>query len=352
MNHLPKKYDNVFIFTNGAIGDFLMAGLCADSVGKLLPESDITIITPRNISILRELFPAYPHIKVVEVNRRNFLHAPKMLACAAWQKNLVVNQGVFKKTPFFVSLLTCLLVLRPGSVHLHFLQKASQRKPKEEGIIVFDYHLPVYENLTRLIRAHGIAISSAVPPYHFISIPNIFERYGITRGSYIVIHPCASSFSRSLPASRWANIFRYIEQNFPETKILVTGSKQDSLFIQKIFDAGVPASSVTNLAGKLSMMELVNIIDGSSGYVGVDTGITHLAGVLQKRSVVIGNLSNPCWLPSYNKNTLILAESKNCTCDGQKGGNCLYWIEGEKYYKCMIDISEESIHEGIRKMLT
>lgn len=349
--HVTRAYDNIIMFTNGAIGDFLMAGLCADSVGKALPESDVTIITPRNISILRELFSAYPHINVLEVNRRNFLHTPRMLARVAGQKNLVVNQGVFKKTPFFVWLITRLLVLRPGSVHLHFVQKALQSKSKKERVIIFDYHLPVYENLARLICAHGVVIPSSVPLYHFISIPDIIERYGVTRGSYIVIHPCASSFSRSLPASRWANIFQYIEHNFPETKILVTGSKQDVLFIQKIFDAGVPASSIINLAGKLSMVELANIIDGSCGYVGVDTGITHLAGVLQKRSVVIGNLSNPCWLPFYNKNATILTERKNCTCDGQKGGNCLYRIGGEKYYKCMVDIPDESIHEGIRKIL-
>lgn len=344
-------YDNIIMFTNGAIGDFLMAGLCADSVGNVLPESNITIITPRNTSILRELFSAYPHIKVLEVNRRNFLHTPIFLARVAGQKNLVVNQGVFKKISFFVWLLTRLLVLRSGSVHLYFLQKALQSKPKKRGVIVFDYHLPVYENLAHLVRAQGIDISSAVPLYHFISISDIFERYGIMRGSYIVIHPCASSFSRSLPAPRWANIFQYIEHNFPETKIIVTGSKQDDLFIKTIFNTGVSADSVIDLAGKLSMVELANIIDGSRGYVGVDTGVTHLAGVLQKQSVIIGNLSNPCWLPFYNKNATILTERKNCTCDGQKGGNCLYRIGGERYYKCMIDIPEESIYRSIRKML-
>lgn len=349
--HVTGAYDNIIMFTNGAIGDFLMAGLCADSVGKLLPKSNVMIITPRNASLLRELFSAYTHIKIREVNRRNFLHTPTLLARMVWQKNLVINQGVFKKIPFFVWLLTWFLVVHLRSVHLHFLQKAPQSKSKKEGIAVFDYNLSVYENLAHLIRAHGIGISSAVPLYRFVATHDIFERYGLVRDSYVVIHPCASSFARSLPASRWVNIFQYIAYNFPEMKIVVTGSKQDDVFIQTIFNTGVPPSSVVDLAGKLSMMELANIIDGSRGYVGVDTGITHLAGVLQKRSVVIGNRSNPCWLPSYNKNATILTERKNCTCDGQKGGNCLYQIGGERYYKCMIDIPEESIYEGVRSML-
>lgn len=348
--YVTGAYDNVILFTNGAIGDFLMAGLCADSVGKLLPKSNITIITPRNTSLLRELFSAYPHIKIREVNRRNFMHASTLLARMAWQKNLVIHQGVFKKIPFFVWLLTRLLVVHPRSVHLHFLQKAPQGKSKKEEVVVFDYHLPVYENLAHLVRAHGIDISPEVPLYRFVTIHNIFERYGLVRGSYVVVHPCASSFARSLPALRWVNIFQYVAHNFPETKIVVTGSNQDDVFIQTIFNAGVLIDSVVNLAGKLSMVELANVIDGSRGYVGVDTGITHLAGVLQKRSVVIGNCSNPCWLPSYNKNAIILTEHKNCTCDGQKGGNCLYQIGRERYYKCMFDIPEESIDEGVKNM--
>lgn len=346
-----KKYDNIIMFTNGAIGDFLMVGLCADSVKKVLAEGKFTIITPRNTLLLKDLFSAYSHIHVLEINRRNFLNALTLLMRVMWRKNLVVNQGVLKRIPPFVQFLARLLMLRPGSVYLYFLQKETHGKRRERGSIVFDYHLSVYENLSRLLNTQNLNISSTVPLYHFVSDQSVLERYGLVHSSYIVIHPCASSPSRSLPAVRWAGIFEYIASNFPETKIVVTGSKQDNLFIKKIFETGASANSIVNLTSKLSMMELANIIDGSRGYVGVDTGITHLAGVLQKRSVIIGNLSNPCWLPSYNKNATILTESKNCTCNGQKGGNCLYQIGEEKYYKCMIDIPEESIHEGIRKML-
>jgi len=347
-----KKYDNIILFTNGAIGDFLMGALCADSARKKLSGGEVIIFTPRNAAILQNLFFAYPHVYVLEVSRRNFLQALILLVRLVWQKNIVVNQGVFRKIPHQAQLFARLLTIHRESTYLHFIKKGVSLKHKEKGTIVFDYHLSVYENLAHLFNRENLNIPSTVPPYHFVSDASVLERYDLVHSLYVVVHPCAFSSSRSLPSVRWAEIFAYLLSNFPSMKVVVTGSNQDNLFIQKIFDAGVSPSSVVNLSGKLSMMELANVINGARGYIGVDTGITHLAGVLQKRSVIIGNLSNPCWLPVYNKNATILTERKSCTCNGEKGGDCFYLVEGKKYYKCMIDISEESIHKSIEAMLT
>jgi len=344
--HSIRKYDNVLLFTNGAIGDFLMAALCADSIGKKLVGSTISILTPRNAALLRDLFSAYPHVRVYEINRRHFLRLILLVIRKAWQKNIVVNQVVFKKIPIHLQLFARLLTMRPGSTYARFTQKDAGN-----GALIFDSRLSAYENLARLVNTQNLNVSLSVPPYRFVRDPRVFERYGLGRSSYVVVHPCAWSASRSLPVTRWADLLRYVTVNFPDLKIVITGSAYDRSFIQKIFDTTSSTVKFVNLAGKLSMMELANIVDGARGYVGVDTGITHLAGVLRKPSVIIGNRSNPYWLPHYNENAVILTESKNCTCDGKKGGNCFYRTGEEKYYKCMLDIPEESIYEKIKHML-
>lgn len=350
MNSL-KKYDNILLFTNGAIGDSLMGALCADSATKKLTRSRIIILTPRNAAILQNLFSAYSHIQVHEVNRRHFLNLLSVVVRVIGHRNIVVNQGVFTRSSFHMRLLARLLTIHRESVYLHFVQKeVSNKRTKEEGI-VFDYCFSIYENVARLLNTQNLDVSSSVPLYNFIHNQDVLERYGLKKSLYVVIHPCASSVSRSLPAARWAGLLRYIEANFPDIKIVITGSKKDKSFIQKIFETKMSTTSLVNLAGELSMTELANVIDGAHGYIGVDTGITHLAGVLRKRSVIIGNNSNPHWLPRYNENAVILTESKHCTCDGKKGGDCFYHINGERYYKCMLDISEESMYESIKNML-
>lgn len=351
-NNSTKKYDNILLFSNGSIGDFLMGALCADSARKKLTDSKIIILTPRNAAILQDLLSAYPYVSIYETNRHRFLPLLNLLMRVIWQKNMVVNQGVFKEIPFRMWLLAHLLTIRRESIYLHFAQKEISDEYSPERTIIFDYRLLMYENLARLFNTQNLNVLSSIPPYRFIHDPSVLERYSLVKFLYVVVHPCASSTSRSLPAARWTDLLKYIEANFPDTKIVVTGSEKDKLFIQKIFETGIPVTSPINLAGKLSMTELANIIDGARGYIGVDTGITHLAGVLQKRSVIIGNNSNPYWLPRYNKNAIILTENKQCTCDGKKGGDCFYHIDGKKYYKCMLDISEESLYGSIRHMLT
>ncbi len=347
-----KKYNNIVLFTNGAIGDFLMGALCAGAAAEKIKGSNVTILTPRNASIFRDLFSAYPNVQIYEANRRHFSSLVLFVVRVLWQRNLVINKMVFKNIPFHTRVFARLLTMRSGSTYVHFAREGTSDERAEKRTVAFDYHRLVYENLVRLFNTQNLGISSHIPDFHFVHDPNILERYGLTRSMYVVIHPCAFSASRSLPAARWARLLEYVATNFPDVKIVITGSKQDSHFINKISEVLPPSIPFINLSGKPSMTELANIIYGARGYIGVDTGITHLAGVLQKRSVVIGNLSNPCWLPRYNKNAVILAESKNCACDGEKGGNCFSYIDGERYYKCMLDIPEEVIYENIKNMLT
>ncbi len=347
-----RKYDNIILFTNGAIGDFLMGALCADDVRKKLGGGEVVVFTPRNSVILQNLFSAYTHVQIYEVNRRNLLCVLILLMRMIRKKNIIVNQGVFYRIPLSAKFLAKALSFHSESTYLHFAEKESPNKNYGRGVTIFDYNISVYENLARLFNTQKLGIPLHVPPYHFISNQSILKRHDLNLSSYVVVHPCAFSPSRSLPKERWAELLSYVTNNFSSIKVVITGSKQDQIFIQKISDSTVTPISFINLAGNLSMMELVNIINGARCFIGVDTGVTHIAGVLQKQSVVIGNLSNPCWLPRYNMNAVILVDRKNCTCDGQKGGDCFYRVAGDKYYRCMLDIPKESIQESIKSILT
>lgn len=347
MNHDLQTYENIFFFTNGAIGDFLMTMLSAEEVRKKASSGECTIFVPRSAPMLQGLCEGYPQIRVQAMNWRMLPLLGVLVLKNMSSKNLVVRQGVFKKSPWPTEILARLLSLRPMSRYVRFLQ--DEHQSPERGV-VFNPSILVYENLVRLMRAGGVEIPPEVPMYHFKTDEGVLKQQGLVSSAYLVVHPAAFSSVRSLPPSRWASLLGLVAKNNPALKIVVTGSAQDRAFIQK-FLPQVPQAHVVNLAGSLSMSELAQVILSARGFVGVDTGITHLAGVLRQKSVVIGNLSNPCWLPRYNKNAIILAESKNCTCDGEKGGDCFYRQGDEKYYKCLLDISDETIVREIDQMI-
>lgn len=349
MNHQFSSYDHIFFFTNGSIGDFLMTMLCAEEVRKKTSNSTCVIFTPRNASMLQELCGAYPNIQVRAMNGRA-LPALGLFVCKnMFGKNLVVRQGVFKKIPWSIEIPARLLSLWPMSRYVRFFQNGNEYRSQESGV-VFGLDILVYENLARLVGVAGVKISSEVPVYRFNVDERVVKRHGLAPAAYLVVHPSGSSPVRSLPPSRWRSVLALVAQNNPSLKIVITGSAQDDTFIQT-FLPRISQGQLINLSGKLSMPELAQVISSARGFLGVDTGVTHLAGVLRQKSVVIGNLSNPCWLPRYNERAVILTEPKSCTCDGSKGGNCFYEIGKEKYYKCMLDISDEAIVREIQDML-
>jgi len=345
-----KKYDRVIMFTNGAIGDFLMAILFLDSIKKILPWSEFIIITPRNIKILEELLLAYPKIKAVEINRHNLSGLFFLFIKSVYARTIVFDSVSFGRVYFGVRLISRFFAIFPASRRLAF-SYGKNLINSENNKTLFDYKKSIYENIVSLFNKLDFDISFSVPVYNFILDKGAVERNGLEKSSYIVVHPCASNSARSLPVERWRKIIEYIINNFSDMKVAITGSKKDLSFIKDILSVNKDLSSIVNLAGKLSMPELTNIINESNGFVGVDTGISHLAGVLHKKSLIIGNLSNPSWLPFYNKNAIILVNDKNCTCDGKKGGDCFYLLEGKKYYKCMIDIPQEFIYKNIKNIL-
>ena len=331
-----------------------MAVLFLDSAQKSLPKTELMIITPRNKNMLQDFLSAYPRINLVEVNRRNFLRALFILAKISLRKTLVINSVSFGKVPFLVRVLGVLLTIRPRSKLAMFSDSWRGKFPDGDfwgNKIAFDYKKIVYENLTRLFNVLGFNISKTVPIYNFISDEGVLLKYNLASEKYVVIHPSAFVPKRSLPANRWSEIFKYVSDNFPNMKIAITGSREDLIFIQKIMDGISSEIQTANLTGRLEMAELAKVIDNCKFYIGADTGISHLAGVLRKKSLIIGNLSNPSWLPTYNENAVILTNDENCTCDGKKGGDCFYVIDGEKYYRCMIDINQEDIYGNITKIL-
>jgi ADP-heptose:LPS heptosyltransferase len=201
----------------------------------------------------------------------------------------------------------------------------------------FDNSVLVIDNMRRLLpyflskglaqkvtgRAPTVLLATALPP-----------RFAFAKGRYIVAHLFGTSVRRSLPHIRWIRLLQEVARTFPEYPILLTGAEPDREAAEAIASA-VPGAGA--LIG-LPILEVAGVIDNAALYIGVDTGITHLAGVLQQKSVVISHFGDPAWIPTYNPNARVLANSKHCVC--RQGGECFTEEGGIWYRRCMYDISD------------
>jgi len=220
-----------------------------------------------------------------------------------------------------------------------------------------DYTAPLSRNENVFSAMAGIVATASGKkidtPIRFLFRENteVLTRYGVASGEYLFVHPFAGSEIRELSQARWVQLLHKLSTLYPHLKILISGAGKDDVAARHLRDAAMMGDILINLSGKCSVQEIASLISHAAAYLGVDTGITHLASVIQAPAVLIGNNSNPFWLPTYSTNTTILTADEHCTCDGAKGGACWVTEAGQQRYRCMVEISDETILDALREKI-
>jgi len=95
----------------------------------------------------------------------------------------------------------------------------------------------------------------------------------------------------------------------------------------------------------LPILEVAWLVGHAALYIGVDTGITHLAGVLGQKSIVISHFGDPTWIPTYNPNVRALVNSV-------RGKDAYIEEDGVRYRAAMYDISDIFFLDSVRLALS
>ncbi len=343
MSILKKKY---FYFNYGTIGDMLMAAPFLEEIHTQESDAVFVVGVANNFRLIKDMSSEYGWIDFVDLSKkRSFL---KLLPRLLFSRVTVIGPLSFGLLPTFLFVFMKLVSLGNyrnspvgftiGKEHAAYFAKKADFK-KDESFI---------RNLSKLLPLMNLKERNITPSFNFKLNTEVVPMPPLKHKEYVVFHMCAANESRSLPASRWISLLENLKDVNKDFDFVLTASKKDVEFVTHVLRAsGVSGVVVINR----SIHDIAAIIKNSALYVGVDTGITHVAGVLGARSVVIANNSNPTWLPSYNKNARILKNDAVCTCDGLKGGDCFTDFQGKKYFTCMLSLPDEDILRAIKDSL-
>lgn len=318
-------------FAMGPIGDTLMT-LAALSETTADDRVAILIIARRNSKLILDLASGMRDVTVVDASTW-------VGAVAALLQGLTVSSSrvlippTFGSHSFYTKLFAVLWSLRPGAHVIGFADKG--RVQPYRTCLVYDFSALYIDNVRRAFRVSGCSLEKegGRPSATFMPVPIDLP---FKARAYIAIHPFAANPKRSLSKERWRTLIAAVSEKYP---VVLTGSESDRQDLEWL---STGFSNVKVAAG-LPIKETAYVLEHALRYVGVDTGITHLAGVLGLDSVVVGNNSNPTWLPTYNRNARILVESSHCTCTGDKGGNCIVVVDNNEYYRCMYEVPDAVI---------
>lgn len=290
-----RSPENIIYFTNGSIGDFLMVLFLMENIHANAADVRLYIVTPRNEQLFTELLAQYPFVSIIRANR----HSLSGLARLWRYRNWCLTPPTPGRLPLATKIIARLLAVRGQLVG--FDDGAPQNAFLYTMRIAFDFSKLYCDALLDLLPALGFTRMRERPSFIFDAVPQVLSRYGLTPQTYVVLHPFGSAKVRSILGDELRQLVEYIVRTTEGVQVVISGSSADKMHIPQNLGPRVMV-----IAGDVSILELATLIKESALYIGVDTGITHLAATLGTKSFVIAHEGAANWLPYYNPNATIM----------------------------------------------
>jgi hypothetical protein len=323
----------------GAIGDALLGV----HLGRTLAASGkkLTLISSRENKFVREIVQPLPFIHFVEMPKSKIRSWVRLLFLLSAPHDLVFCPPLQGPVPLWWKLIERTATLWRGSKPVRCVGSAS---PVPSFVKKIQYNTR-QGNMFDLVPA--ICKEWDVPSR--LLQPHIdAELYGAplsVKNPYLLFNFIAPVVRRTVPVEHARNILTKISAAFPNCSLYMLCTKESRPLVERM-TKGFAVVLVENA----SASEVIRTIAGASAYVGVETGITHLACHIGVPVVVLGHRLNPSWLPYYAPNASVLFELARCLCEIDPYTCFELTPEGE-VMRCLFDIPTERVVEALKSCI-
>lgn len=271
---------NVFIFHNAALGDFVLTWPIAIAVGRVLAQSRIQYVTASGKGALAERW-----IGVESVDAESGWHGlhadeprlpdAQIKRLSAMQMGIVFAQHRDERFIGNLQKFADVPILHvspnpPAGTHIwaHQLSQLADWSVLQNAV----------QQVQNLIDAQGVATPQPA-----------------TDRRRVVIHPGSGSAHKNWSVERFIEVAQWIAKSGVDP-VFVLGEVECEQFSKHVIEQFRTAAAVVTPDSLLSLSE---IIATSCGYVGNDSGPTHLSAMLGKPTIALfGPASDPaCWRP-------------------------------------------------------
>ncbi len=330
----------------GATGDTIFGMDIVRLLNTKVPHARVLFLSTRRNNFSRDLVAPLSSISFLTFTKGNIYSWLALLFLACIPHKILVHEPMSSPMPLWWKIVLRIATLRRGSMEVRCTPQPTEHFiPKRVQVVGFDPRTDqIFDTIPRILNAWGIGTFPPLPAHLDASV---YKGGVVEKKPYIVLHLFAPSTLRSEPVTKGRELLSAIQKNFPSHQLLLTCAASEFSRAQRMAE-GLAAKIYCDL----SAATLVSLIAGADVYIGVDTGITHIACHLDIPSVVLGNRSNPCWLPYYAPRATILFDQKRCGCNGDKTGDCREETPEGPVYRCLFDIPIESIIAATKNALT
>ena len=353
---MSNRYNNFIFFSAGPVGDHAVQIDFANRFFEATGTPSLLIMKHPN-GFLKDLsIPYIDHIKHLDfVGYKGFLRMINLTFLSIFQKNCYVL--IFPiPAPFYLKLFTYFIHFFTRSRIVGFNLEGSKNFPVGKGYISFlgkNNVIPLlpemfYKSANKMLVFLGYKEVSETPKIDYVFQDNIFKKFNILKYEYIAFHVSPSHHFRSLPSDRWNKIIKSVINNFPETKIVFTGTKNDIPFIKECI-IGISDINIRIAAGETNAQELLTLYANAKVNIVVQTGNALLIAMLHAPSVVVNIKGTAMFYYGFNEKAKILFSEKDCICDPFETNCNMISYKGKEYMACLFNISDDEIIDAIIK---
>jgi heptosyltransferase-2 len=123
----------------------------------------------------------------------------------------------------------------------------------------------------------------------------------------LALHPGSGSERKNWPEAKWAELLAQLTRT-TDVDLLLIGGAAEGTRLERL--AGRLPSERVRLASQLPLTDLAGLLTGCMGFVGHDSGITHLAAALDLPGLVLwGDTAQAIWRPRSERMRILAAAS-------------------------------------------
>ncbi len=336
------------------IGSIILAEPALRYLRKNYPQARIDFLTLKQN---RELFALVPHVDRAHV--MDFDHAWRFFVSAI---RLIIRlrrerYHLIFDAEFFANFSALVARLASPRCLIGFSRIGAMRNQLLDMAVPFNQEQHAAENFLRLVvSATNNATLHLSAPNSNVFHPRVFITSDRTKKirfhhmPYVVINVNASSLAleRRWPRERFVNLARWLLKNYA-IKIILIGSRAEREYTREVVRAIDAKNRVINLAGKLSVVELANLIAKAALFISNDSGPLHLAAALQKPVVGFYGPETPQRFGPLCRDRLIFYLGLPCSpcmsVDNAKTVNCT------NHLRCMMDLKTAMVIPKLRRFI-
>ena len=328
---------NLLVVRTDRIGDVILSLPLAELIKKHFPKCKVTYLLREYTECLAHNHPFIDSILLLKEANGNPLifENVKMLRKYNFDSSVIVYPTFQTALITFLSRIKNRIGTGYRSYSFLFNHKIYEhRKHAEKHELEYNVNLLKTFGITEAVSRDKVEFHLKVSEESKKKIENLLNETNIEPSKpIIIIHPGSGGSSIDLPISSFIKLVEMILEKL-DVNLIITGMNSE----KEICNQLIMNKSIKNFAGKLTLSELIALIDRSEVFVSNSTGPIHIAAALKKNTIgfypKILSCSSKRWGPYSNKAQVFVPtiDCNNCTREQCERLNCMSSIKMDEVF--------------------